>query len=545
MTRPGDSVPTLQHGRLLTFLIALSLLAAGCSAAPTSTGPTPSGSPPSPQPAPSSSDPEQASPPSVLKPGDLDRPSPVPAALEVSIAGPPTVPPAQICANPVQLNGPAVPPAGSVTIRVGDDVGRATDTHPPGTTFWLASGVHGFRSSVVPKQGNRYVGAPGAVIDGGGRVNIAFWEEWFDRKVRDVQLSYLTIQNFASDGENQGALYAGTGWRIDHSTFRENTFVALFAGSQNVVEYNCFEGNGQLGVGTFRLDEPARDVLIDHNEFRYNNVKNLQNCGCAGGMKFWATRDARFVNNWVHSNRGAGVWADNNNAEMLFDGNYINDNDNEGIFYEISYNFLISNNSLVRNAVVKGKQKDGTFPIGAVYVSESGGVDVPGMRYAVSEIRNNLFLDNWDGVALWESGNRYAGTDGEGYAPAYGDPIHWKTQNVTVQSNEFVVDKAVIGCIGSPNCGRNGLFSDWVPTPGPGQSPNESSSKYQLSVSFDQRNIFRDNSYTGDWHFVAYDPSAVYDWNTWRAPRPESTEQFSYLSPGLSGFAQDAGSVLK
>lgn len=479
-------------------------------------------------------------------PADLAGPSPVPPALRPTIPGPPTTPPAQICGNSSVLDGPATPPAGAVTVDVGDDLGTLTADHPAGTTFWLAPGTHRFTNSIVPKDDNTYLGAPGAIVDGGDTLNIAFWEEYFDRSTDNVRLSHLTIQNFTSAGEDQGAVYAGTGWRIDHTTFRDNGYVALFVGTDNVVEYSCFENNGQLGIGTYRLDEPAHNVTVDHNEFRYNNARNLQGCGCAGGMKWWETQAGKFTNNWVHHNRGAGVWADYNNAEMLFDGNYINDNDSEGIFYEISYNFMISNNTLVRNALVKGASKNGNFPIAAIYISESGGVDEPGLRYSRSEIHHNYLEDNWDGVALWESGNRYVGTDGDGFAPAYADPSRWKTQNIVVHNNEFRMNKTAAGCEGNPNCGRNGLFSDWVPVPGgPSTSPNLSNNQYQLAVSFNQNNRFQDNVYFGEWQFVAYDPSLLYDWTTWRNPRPTPAASFNYPAPGSYGFAQDTGSSRK
>jgi hypothetical protein len=254
------------------------------------------------------------------QPANVRRPSPIPQPLDPSIEGPPTTPPAQVCANPLVLDGPSAPPPGSFTVRVGQDIEEMSASRPARRTFWIEPGVHVLKSSVVPKDGNTYIGAPGAIIDGQDMRNIAFWEEYFDRSVDDVRLAHLTIQNFTSGGQDQGAVYAGTGWQIDHMTFRDNGYVALFVGSHNVVEYNCFERNGQLGIGTYRLDQPAQDVVVDHNEFRYNNSRNLQECGCAGSVKWWETRNGRFTNNWVHHATGVGVWADYNNTEMVFEG---------------------------------------------------------------------------------------------------------------------------------------------------------------------------------------------------------------------------------
>ena len=474
---------------------------------------------------------------------DPGRASPIPEPVRPAIPGPPGIPPAPICRNPAFLDGPASPPPGAVRGEAGQDLVALTDRNPAGATFWLAPGTHPFTTSLVPKDGDIYLGGPGAVVDGQGSQNIAFWEEHFGRKAKDVRLAYLTIQNFTSE-ENQGAVYAGTGWRIDHSTFRENGFVALFAGTRNVIEFNCFESNGQLGIGTFNFSGAAQDLVVDHNEFRLNNTRGLKGCGCAGGMKWWATRGGRFTNNWVHHNNGAGVWADTNNIDILFDGNYIDDNANEGIFYEISYNFMISNNTLIRNALRKGAEANGNFPMAAIYISESRGVPESGYPYGRSEIHHNYLADNWDGVALWESGNRYAGTDGADYAPAFGDRLHWRTQNIDVHHNEFRMNKAAVNCSGNPNCGRNGLFSDWVDVPGSQRSPNTSHNQYQIAVSFNQDNEFHDNAYFGDWAFVGYDHQLLYDWNTWRARRPEPVSSFDYASPAPFGFGQDAESSM-
>jgi hypothetical protein len=221
--------------------------------------------------------------------------------------------------------------------------------------------------------------------------------------------------------------------------------------------------------------------------------------------------------------------------------NYINDNDAEGIVYEISYNFAIQNNSLVGNAVEQGSAVGVHFPVGAIYVSESGGSGEAGVEHVISEIHHNFLANNWDGVVLWESGNRYAGTDGDGYRPAYGGE-RWKTQNVLVHHNEFRMDKGHVGCAGNPYCGRNGLFSERVPVPGPPESLNSSGDFFLVSVTFEQGNVFADNQYVGEWSFVAFDKSAQYDWQTWRAPQPPDVASIDYLSPLPHGFGLDAGS---
>ncbi|WP_206664839.1 carbohydrate-binding domain-containing protein [Dankookia rubra] len=57
------------------------------------------------------------------------------------------------------------PPAGSVVIHVGESIQAKVDAFPPGTTFWLEAGEHRMQT-VTPKDGQSFVGAEGAILDG-------------------------------------------------------------------------------------------------------------------------------------------------------------------------------------------------------------------------------------------------------------------------------------------------------------------------------------------------------------------------------------------
>src|SRR5262249_13648984 len=67
-------------------------------------------------------------------------------------------------------------PAGAVVVDPGTDLSAVTRANPAGTTFWLSPGTHLLApdqfGQVIPKDGDVYLGAPGAVLDG-QRVNQA------------------------------------------------------------------------------------------------------------------------------------------------------------------------------------------------------------------------------------------------------------------------------------------------------------------------------------------------------------------------------------
>ena len=78
----------------------------------------------------------------------------------------------------------------------------------------------------------------------------------------------------------------------------------------------------------------------------------------------------------MHDNKGTGLWADTNNNNFLFEGNWIEDNDGQAIFWETSYNAAIRNNVMRHNLLETGPRRiesGDNFPDAAVYISESGG----------------------------------------------------------------------------------------------------------------------------------------------------------------------------
>jgi Right handed beta helix region len=265
---------------------------------------------------------------------------------------------------------------------------------------------------VFPHAGDKFIGAPGAVVDGAHENRYAFSGD-----APDVTISFLTVQNFGSPGQtnNEGVVNhdSAKGWKLESSTIQKNAGAGLMFGSDNRVIGNCLRDNGQYGFNAYHPDG-VRDVVLQGNEISGNNTddweKREPGCGCTGGGKFWATNGAQVTDNYVHDNLGAGLWADSNNVGFRFEGNYISGNHGEGIMYETSYNAVILNNTLVRNALVSGPRNPG-FPAAAIYLSESGSDTRVEGRYGDEfRISGNVFIDNWSGIVAWENADRFAGS---------------------------------------------------------------------------------------------------------------------------------------
>jgi hypothetical protein len=454
----------------------------------------------------------------------------------------PTSPPARICGDHAVLDGPATAPAGAVTIPTTTNLNDATQSQPPGTTFWLAPGTHtlgtGEFGQVVPKDRDTYIGAPGAILDGQKLNRYAFTQH-----AVGVTIATLTVQNFGVVGGNhdEGVVNhdAGAGWTVHGLTIQGSSGAGLFVGSHDVIEDNCLQGNGQYGFSMFD-PQGITDITIRHNEVVGNNAddweKRIAQCGCSGGGKFWDVRGAKIVDNWIHDNKGVGLWADTNDVAFDIEGNYIDNNASEGIIYEISYNALIRNNTITRNALVKGREfeaRGDNFPVAALYISESGGDARVDPRYPTLEISGNNFADNWGGVTLWENADRFCGspnnTSGRyctlgGIASAavctqatiteparYAD-CRWHTQNVKVTGNRFTMNKSAIGC--HSGCGRQAILSNF------GTSPTWSPYQgrvIQDAITFKNNNRFVGNHYVGDWQFMARDTDGILTFAQWQA----------------------------
>ena len=476
----------------------------------------------------------------LLRPGTGGNQPP----LEQSPSSAPTVPNALRC-DTAGLNGPATPPAGAVTVSTEDKLTEAVSTHAPGTTYWLAPGIHrlgsGQYNQVIPQEGDTYIGAPEAVLDGRHENRYAF-----GGPATDVTIQFLTVQNFGSAGDNnnEGVVKhdLAEGWTVESSTLQNNAGAGVMLGSRNRVVNNCLRANGQYGFSAYHPDG-VKEIALAGNEITGNNTDNWerrqQGCGCTGGGKFWATNGATVTGNYVHDNRGVGLWADSNNVGFLFEDNYISGNDGEGIMYETSYNAAILNNTFVRNALAKGPTNP-KFPTSAVYISESGSDPrLAGPYNQVFRVTGNLFVDNWSGIVAWENADRFAGSPAntstgvgtlvnpkvatvEACADTtsikdkpYFDDCRWKTQNLVVEGNVFQTDPSQIRlCVRSMGCSFNGLFSNY------GTYPRWSPYKarvVQENITFRQNNVWRDNTYVGDWHFMVEEAGNRVGWDEWRA----------------------------
>lgn len=492
----------------------------------------------------------------------------------------PSTPPALICGSAL-LSNPDPAPTGSLSVPAGNNSG--VNFSGGNKTFYFEAGTHTGISNVHPGDNTILVGAPGAIIDGGGAKNF-LTNKWFEGSTKITAhgtiIRYLTVQNYSLDvGQQQAGINqdGGPDLTIEYSTLQNfHNGSAVMVGPRNRLRYNCMTKNGQYAMNAYDAESDVADVVVDHNEISYNDQDNADaqtGLGASGGAKFWKVNGAIVESNYVHHNLGdAGLWMDTNNNDFFINGNYFSDNDGKALWYEIGFNTTISNNSFLRNTWKTGpRQHVGGVPEASLYLSETGGDARYPTKYSggsAIHVVGNYFENNYNGISAYENADRFCVNNGgrivndtndcPSYAPPGGCPppigtarfsdlwnsCRWQTKSLLVENNEFHMPKVagngdVPGCDRTTGviCGVTALFSTFG-------TVSDVYHDYSVadSIVSKQNNTWRNNKYFGDWQWFSYiqsENSGYLTFDAWQAGGAFNNNQ------GLASFRtpQDTGST--
>jgi|GEM_PF-1293923 len=352
-------------------------------------------------------------------------------AITAPAPAPVTSPAPTPTSSPDPTSGSGVGPSSSlnpttgVVIEPGQSIQAAVNANPAGTTFWLKAGTW-HQQSVVPKDGMTFAGEAGAILDGDNTTVKAF-----SGTASRVTIRNLVVQNYNTPlqaGAIQGDWTASLHWLVEYCEIRTNHAAGLYATDSMIARNNYIHHNGQIGI----LGK-GNGALFTGNEVSYNNTGGNDPDWEAGGMKFLYSTGLRFADNYVHDNYGPGIWFDGYNNGNLIEGNRVVHNQDAGIFYEISYNAVIRNNT------VTGNGGNGSIARAGILVSASSGVEVYG----------NTLSDNSNGVIGLQA-NR-------GTAPAQYDAGPLVVQNLYVHDNLISMNRGLTGLV--DQVGDGGIFT--------------------------------------------------------------------------------------
>jgi hypothetical protein len=239
---------------------------------------------------------------------------------------------------------------------------------------------------------------------------------YYDAPAGGVRVEYLDISNDLHT--TTGTISMGAGWTVEHNDIHDSygkpgEGVAFYGGDGGTVEYNCFSKLGDYAGGG-----AGSGGRFAYNEVLETAYKPDPGCGCSGGGKWWGTLNADIIDNaFVEDGLGGqpAIWLDNGNTGTLIEGNYFYRNVGSAIINETGYNMRVDDNLFLDNGWGDGRGQDSNND-GTININSSGGFNIPGSRYENSiSISDNYFVNDWQGIDIWQSSLRSCESSGEGW----------------------------------------------------------------------------------------------------------------------------------
>jgi len=169
---------------------------------------------------------------------------------------------------------------------------------------------------------------------------------------------------------------------------RMNSFGASFVAPNLVVRRCTFADNGQMGFSA----GGAHNLLFTGCVVRKNNVKGWNRGWEAGGDKLCMSRGVVIEQSQFLDNRGNGIWFDIGNEDCTVRNCLIADNEDAGIFYEISYGLHAHDNVIIGNG----------FAVNPGAWGAQAAISLSSSPFCV--IERNLMIGNREGFNFREQG---------------------------------------------------------------------------------------------------------------------------------------------
>jgi hypothetical protein len=235
----------------------------------------------------------------------------------------------------------------------------------------------------------------------------------FESDAPDVVISDLTVEKYGSQAQ-KGAIHAGEGarWTIENCVVRLNSGGGINVGTGTRLRNCDIHHNGQIGVSG-----NGEDILIEDNRIWSNNLYGFDPEWEAGGAKIAESSGVTFRRNYVHDNNGIGLWCDIECRNVIYEDNFVENNQYNGIFHEISFNAVIRRNVARHNG--SGRK---WFWHADIAIAASQDVEVTGNTVTVEP--------GGCGIMLIDQGRRSE------------KGAIYKTRNNTVHDNEMTFEGA-------------------------------------------------------------------------------------------------------
>lgn len=227
--------------------------------------------------------------------------------------------------------------------------------------------------------------------DWGSQVEASTRGVLWDCRADYVRLRGVRFRYAANQAQQAAAQFRGRGDVIEDCVFeRTNSIGAGFFAPDQIVRRCTFQDNGQMGWSA----NTAHNLLFSEGLTRSNNTKNFSRGWEAGGDKIVLCRGVIIERSRFIENRGTGIWFDIGNEASTIRNCLIADNEDAGIFYEISYGLRVHDNVIIGNGMAGSAGAWGA----------ASGVSLSSSPNCVVE--RNLIIGNKEGFNFREQGRR-------------------------------------------------------------------------------------------------------------------------------------------
>jgi hypothetical protein len=262
-------------------------------------------------------------------------------------------------------------------------------------TFWVDTEAKRLWAQSIE---NRDLSAKSAIVEASVRPLIWSVEGAY------VQTRGIRFRYASNPAQRGAATFAGRWDVVEDCVFEKtNGAGAQFRAEDIVVRRSEFSENGQLGFSANR----AHRLLMSECLIRGNNTKNFNLSWEAGGDKLVLSKGVVIERSTFTGNHGNAIWFDIGNEDSTVRQCLIENNQDGGIFYEISYGLHAYDNVVIYNGL-----SDTPGAWGA-----QAGINLSSSPNCV--IERNLLLGNREGFAFREQQRKTNRIDGEKDVPIW------------------------------------------------------------------------------------------------------------------------------
>lgn len=161
-----------------------------------------------------------------------------------------------------------------------------------------------------------------------------------------VETRGIRFRYAANMAQSPAVLLRGKGDVLEDCVCERMNSIGALLGAAGTVARRCvFQDNGQMGFSA----NGAHDALITECVVRNNNTKGWNRGWEAGGDKLVLCRGLIIEKSQFLANKGNGVWFDIGNENCIVRNCLIANNEDGGIFYEISFGLHAHDNVILGN----------------------------------------------------------------------------------------------------------------------------------------------------------------------------------------------------